>query len=360
MAESNIAHAQPVGISEEHFKQMDYVDPLGNASGAASDVIGEVIPVPKKKALRRKRVRRLKAGETALQLLTEAAEAAGKDMSTVIQDPLNASFGSAEDSASPSRGSPARGVAGGSPLRGEADESPRSGRKKKKKKRKKKAMQKRMPGDPDPPPASRIHVAAALGQTEYVTAWVEKVGRREAKRDWRDKSPPYIDALDTSGRTPLMYSAIEGQYRQTNTLLNNGADPNLKDPEHEWTALHHAAFRGHYAVCERLLRDDRTRVLARDHDGATALMLACGQAQYRAAMELIEDMDDVDDVDMNGWTALHYAAWHGAMDTGMKLLDAGADKDKATNSGMTAADIADAAKQEDFQYMIRGGDMAAY
>ena len=352
MAESNINHAAPLGISEEHFKQMDYIDPLGDASAAASDVIGEVVSVPKKKAswLRRKRVRRLKAGETALQLLTEAAEAAGKDMSAVIEDPLNASFGSAEDSASPTRGSPARGGADGG--------SARSGARKKTKA--KKAKKKRMPGDPDAPPASRIHVAAALGQTEYVTAWVEKVGRREAKRNWRDKSPPYIDALDTSARTPLMYSAIEGQYRQTNTLLNNGADPNLKDPEHEWTALHHAAFRGHYAVCERLLRDDRTRVLARDHDGATALMLACGQAQYRAAMELIEEMDDVDDVDMNGWTALHYAAWHGAMDTGMKLLDGGADKDKKTNSGMTAADIADAAKQEDFQYMIRGGDMNAY
>ena len=203
------------------------------------------------------------------------------------------------------------------------------------------------------PPKSRIHVAAALGDHDYAKAWIAKIERLEKRRDWRDKSAPFIDPLDTHMRTPLHYAAIEGKYRMANMLLNANADPNIKDAEFEWTPLHHAAFRGRANVVERMLRSDRVRIVARSHDGVTPLMLASGQAWYECADNLIADMDDVDHIDINGWTALHYSAWYGSVDIGVLLLDAGADKELTESTGLTATDIADRAQQEDFMYMIR-------
>ncbi|XP_039611268.1 BRCA1-associated RING domain protein 1 isoform X1 [Polypterus senegalus] len=69
----------------------------------------------------------------------------------------------------------------------------------------------------------------------------------------RSPGNPGVFKRNHKGETPLHLAAIKGDALSAEQLLNNGADPNLKDHA-GWTPLHEACHHGHFKVVELLLQ----------------------------------------------------------------------------------------------------------
>ncbi|KAI4872787.1 hypothetical protein NFI96_020719 [Prochilodus magdalenae] len=77
-------------------------------------------------------------------------------------------------------------------------------------------------------------------------------GRRPPSERHSQSSPAYMKR-NHKGETPLHLAAIKGDVEATKELLDQGADPNLKDHA-GWTPLHEACNLGHVGVVEVLLQ----------------------------------------------------------------------------------------------------------
>ncbi|KAL5968753.1 Serine/threonine-protein phosphatase 6 regulatory ankyrin repeat subunit B [Taenia solium] len=154
---------------------------------------------------------------------------------------------------------------------------------------------------------------------------------------------------DPLGRTLLHYAAHAGHLETCQMLVMHHlsqADPAIKDGLNGWTAVHHAAARGHCPVLQFLLH----LINVRDENGRTPLMLAA-QYQRLTAIHFLTTFQTrpsknvevsgrnldahivhrVNISDKMGRTALHRTAVNGQTE-GMKiLLEAGA--------SLTAVDI---------------------
>ncbi len=116
-----------------------------------------------------------------------------------------------------------------------------------------------------------LHMAAYNGHTETVTYLISQ-GAVVDCRDSQGKTPlihactgPFaeavkalikagadVNAIDTTeGFTPLMMAAGLGEPEVVEVLLENNADPSVKDQDQE-TAMDHARNAGHAAIAERL------------------------------------------------------------------------------------------------------------
>ena len=133
----------------------------------------------------------------------------------------------------------------------------------------------------------------------------------------------FIDSL-LDGASRLHRAAATETAHQVRDLINQGADPNLRNWRGE-TPLHRAAIRNPDLDVHRALIDAGADVNARDDTGATALHRAAGQPSPGRADLLIEAGADVNARDKGGSTPLHEAAGKG-LDAGAKtLLKHGAD-----------------------------------
>jgi uncharacterized protein len=94
-----------------------------------------------------------------------------------------------------------------------------------------------------------------------------------------------VDALDPNGRTPLMF-ASSGPFPETvELLLKGGAYVDTADSVEGWTALMFAAGEGHVEVCQALLENKADPNL-KDKDGDTALDHARAN-QHQNVLELL-------------------------------------------------------------------------
>ncbi len=109
-----------------------------------------------------------------------------------------------------------------------------------------------------------------------------------------------------NGNNPLIGAVREGDIDDVRTLIDAGADPNLRAGINNWTPLMHAV---HY------------------HQPGTAIALLKGGADIDARMP-------------NDKTALMMAAGYGYADMVRALLDRGADAHLKTNGGETALTFA--------------------
>ncbi len=109
-----------------------------------------------------------------------------------------------------------------------------------------------------------------------------------------------------SGNNPLIGAAREGDIEGVRTLIDRGADPNVRAGVNGWTPLMHAVHK---------------------HQTGSAIVLLRGGADIDARMQ-------------DGKTALMMAAGYGYADMVRALLDRGADAYLKTNGGETALTFA--------------------
>ena len=127
--------------------------------------------------------------------------------------------------------------------------------------------------------------------------------------------------LAARGFTPLHRSAEDGDGELTQLLLARGAGMG------DATSADFVSRRGR-------------AVDSRDHNDATALMLAAGGGHERIVEMLVEAGADLAASDEFGLSALHYAAEGGHCNTITMLLNLGADPDATDEGGKTPADVA--------------------
>ena len=150
-----------------------------------------------------------------------------------------------------------------------------------------------------------------------------------------------LDALNEEKNTPLMMALKNRHFDTVNRLIDKGADVNNSNIKGE-TTLHCAAGTGHVDTVQILIEAD-VELDAQDREGLTPLMIALQndcpnnaktedvrennehdeKKNYKeVANLLIEKGADINKKNMNGETALHFAAKTGHIDIMKKLVDA--------------------------------------
>ena len=149
-----------------------------------------------------------------------------------------------------------------------------------------------------------------------------------------------VNPADPEGRTPLHRAAEEGSSLGVHRLLEEGADPNVRDRE-AWTPLHRAAeaLDGAETV-ERLLEAGANPHFPAGQDQQTPLHLAVGSDSPESVNHLLAAKASPGVADSEGRTPLHYAAANGSPDITERLLEAGADPSVRDNAGRTPLDVA--------------------
>uniref|UniRef100_A0A1I8JL13 ANK_REP_REGION domain-containing protein n=1 Tax=Macrostomum lignano TaxID=282301 RepID=A0A1I8JL13_9PLAT len=147
-----------------------------------------------------------------------------------------------------------------------------------------------------------LHYAAAAGHVGVLQAML-----------WSRGGRPLIDSADAHDRTPLMLAAQNGHLEAARLLLKVGADSQMPDV-YERTALHRAAANGH-DDCTELLIKVGANPLARDFRKRHALHMtaACGHEATtdRLLTAIGNNPEAAASIDAKGYSALHYAAYHG-------------------------------------------------
>jgi ankyrin repeat protein len=173
-----------------------------------------------------------------------------------------------------------------------------------------------------------LHVAAAVGPTESVTALLA------AGAD--------IDALHTScGWTPLHTAANLGGTEMVDFLIEHGADVSAVD-NRGYTALDTAVRAGRISAFNVLLtatQEADLPILHESLNGTSALEEAIFHEQDDIATVLIEAGVDVA-ASRNGTYPLHLALLHGAEGIVESLLENGADPFAIDERGRSAVDWA--------------------
>lgn len=157
-----------------------------------------------------------------------------------------------------------------------------------------------------------LHAAAKANQA----AVIRMLGAEKS-------TPVEVEAVDSTGLTPLMLAAKVGATEAVCELLPLGADTTATSEREQETPLHLACKHGH---------------------GETAAVLA----NSRRGPELVDRTDAFER------TPLHWAAFHGDMEAVLALLEAGAFPRPLDSSGRTPAMIARACGHVDVAEVLEG------
>ncbi|EGR46180.1 uncharacterized protein TRIREDRAFT_66758, partial [Trichoderma reesei QM6a] len=142
--------------------------------------------------------------------------------------------------------------------------------------------------------------------------------------------------------TALHQGAARSDARLVQSLLLRKAELNPTD-QHGRTPLYEAASRG--AVdCLKLLVDAGADINVPDSSGVTA-MFAAATENYERCVDIllaapIQRSTQEKNVDIDGWTPLHWACRHRSYDTIRLLLDRQANKNAVTYRGWRPIDVA--------------------
>lgn len=136
-----------------------------------------------------------------------------------------------------------------------------------------------------------------------------------------DYSTRDLDAVDSSGRTPIAWAAVRGDELALNTLISYSADVNLPDGQGN-TPLHHARN----AACVDILLAAGADKTARNTFGHTPLHMVCrGTGSLPLLKCLVTAGVNVDATDKSGETALATATFNSHIDCASHLVHSGAD-----------------------------------
>jgi ankyrin repeat protein len=141
--------------------------------------------------------------------------------------------------------------------------------------------------------------------------------------------------------TPLMYAVERTCCTAVQAvLLQANADPCVRSPGTDITALHRAAGAGAVESCKLLLQRADTLLEARDMYGRTALRCAANAGKLSVAQVLAQHGADVNAVDHKGRTPLFGSCLYQHASVAAFLLQAGADVNAVDHNGtsvLTAA-----------------------
>eukprot|EP00043_Microstomoeca_roanoka_P004986 m.52990 g.52990 ORF g.52990 m.52990 type:complete len:962 (+) comp12746_c1_seq1:146-3031(+) len=203
-----------------------------------------------------------------------------------------------------------------------------------------------------------IHLAAALGHLQPLTLLTG---------DW--VKVPCSHVRDRLGRTPLHVAVIEGRKQIIEALLQEGCDPLTQDAagldalEHAINqdrpetlkllmskladaasgkhALLHVAAQAGRTTCLKYLLDNQVPATKTDHNGNLPLQVAIAHEQFPAVEMLVTPSKTVlDNLNREGYNALHLAIMAKDQRTFQLLLLHGADPTIPTNNSITPAALA--------------------
>jgi hypothetical protein len=126
-----------------------------------------------------------------------------------------------------------------------------------------------------------------------------------------------IDACDANGSTPLHTAATTGKYEAVKSLLDAGADPEVRESQQGLKPIHFAAMMGHDAVVSALLEANADKN-ALDGDGSSALMYAADGGHTAVVGRLLDSGADAK-LRLHGTTALDAAIARGHSETAALL-----------------------------------------
>ena len=167
-----------------------------------------------------------------------------------------------------------------------------------------------------------LHLAAQIGNANVIAPLVAAGAQ--------------VAALTTTGATPLMHAAHSGSVDAVRILIENGADPNIKETANGQTALMFAAASDRTDVVKLLIaRGADLHVTSRVEDFASLTMTNDADQNGVPRPQQPRNANDVPGVTRpfnyneligkhGGLAALHFAARQGAMATAEALIKAGA------------------------------------
>lgn len=146
------------------------------------------------------------------------------------------------------------------------------------------------------------------------------------------------EPTETQG-TPFMFAIVGGQQEAAQWLLEQGADVNTVG-SNGWTALTIAAAKGQVHLLQWLIGEGADAQV-RDVYRFTPLLRAVENGHVEAAAVLLSLVDtDVNALDENDNTALHFAVSQGRKDLVTLLLTHQADPNLLNKEGLSAMDLA--------------------
>lgn len=151
-----------------------------------------------------------------------------------------------------------------------------------------------------------------------------------------------VNCKDNDGITPLLLAARYKHENIIRLLLDQGAHPGAICNKGK-TTLHWVTWHPETPITETLmdlLLRERPPLEVADGVCKTPLMLACSAGELLLATRLIHHGAKICAPNSNGWTVLHYAAWHGRAQMIPLLISNGAELEAKDPSGQTPLHVA--------------------
>ncbi len=146
-----------------------------------------------------------------------------------------------------------------------------------------------------------------------------------------------VDILDEQGYTVLINAVHSGNLNLVKKLVEMGLNVNQPNDE-GWTPLLHSMENPDIT---KFLYEHGADPCVKNNRGDTVFLNACMYGMIWLIKDLIEKKPAlIDEKGENGWSSLHYAAWHGRVEASRLLLEKGADLHALDDSGKTPLDLA--------------------
>lgn len=174
-----------------------------------------------------------------------------------------------------------------------------------------------------------IHEAVMSGSEKHIDTTLEFI--HQGKKSNRAK----INVYNRNGCTALSLAVKSRQNPMVFAILGRKVDPDVPDLDTGRTPLWYACTLGDFQL-NRILLQNGADANYGDFDCVTPLMMAAGKnddVTVRFMCNMRTKLLDTDAQDLNGWTALHYAAYRNGYRVIKVLLDNGANRNVRDMNG---------------------------